>query len=353
MVQRKKTKKKLFKIKTNSMLDEIGVFGDKFKLPVYLVGGGVRDMLLGIENWDWDLTVEGSPELLINSFAKTKNAKITAHRQFGTFVVTFPDGNHIDFVTARKEVYPEPGDLPVVEFSNIKDDLFRRDFTINAIALSLNQSRHGELVDYYGGIEDLRSGVLKILHIKSFRDDPTRIFRLARFAGRGFKIEKNTEKQVLKDYKYISCLSKDRIREEFLAILAEKTACRSLKYLEDWKILKKFFKGISIKGIEKKLDQSSSPAEKFYILISRFSASKQKMIAESLNLSNKFKNEMKSFLNSSKKKQVLTGKDLVEMGYQPGVIFKKILNYINSQQNITRRKAEKMVFDKFHKKIIE
>jgi tRNA nucleotidyltransferase (CCA-adding enzyme) len=163
-------------------------------IPIYLVGGPVRDLLLGHTSIDLDLVVEGDAWPIAEPFAAASGGKLTKHPAFRTATVELKLNNTsfpIDVVTARRETYPEPAALPVVEPSHMRDDLFRRDFTINALALRLDNG--GALLDPYDGVRDLNDQLVRVLHDRSFIDDPTRILRAVRFAARlRFRIEDHT-----------------------------------------------------------------------------------------------------------------------------------------------------------------
>jgi tRNA nucleotidyltransferase (CCA-adding enzyme) len=160
---------------------------------VYLVGGSVRDLLLGGEPFDLDLVVEGDPDAV----AARLGDEIVAHDRFGTATVA-AGGFSYDIGRARRETYPRPGALPDVSPAGLEEDLRRRDFTVNAIALALGGPRAGELSAVPGALEDLDERVLRVLHDESFIDDPTRVVRLARYASRlGFEIEPHTRELAL------------------------------------------------------------------------------------------------------------------------------------------------------------
>ena len=177
--------------KVKSQLKIIGLIAQKNDVRAYLVGGPVRDILSGERAFDLDIAIEGNTSKFINEISAKFKAEVVSHKRFGTFVLTLPDSSHIDFATARSETYAKPGVLPEVEFCSIENDLSRRDFSINAIAFSLNPANFGEIIDPFNGVFSVRKKILQVLHNLSFQDDPTRIFRLARFASRGFFVEKN------------------------------------------------------------------------------------------------------------------------------------------------------------------
>ncbi len=206
------------------LLAKVGKIAEKKDFRVYLVGGIVRDLLLGVENFDVDLVVKGDGISFARYLVSKLGGKITAHRRFGTAVATLSGGIKIDIATARKEFYASPAALPAVEKGSLREDLYRRDFTINAMAVRLNPGRYGELIDFFGGWRDLKERKVKVLHNRSFIEDPTRIFRAIRFQERyGFFMDKNTERLVRDALKrkIFRRLSKQRIREEMIAILSE------------------------------------------------------------------------------------------------------------------------------------
>ena len=160
-------------------------------MPAYLVGGPVRDALLGAPVLDLDFAVEGDAIGLARRVGEALGGRVTAHARFGTATVEAA-GGRMDLVTARREAYPRPGELPRVTPGSIADDLARRDFSINAMAFPLWPS-NAEMLDPHGGFDDLAAGVVRSLHRRSFVDDPTRLLRAVRYEGRfGFRIERDT-----------------------------------------------------------------------------------------------------------------------------------------------------------------
>ncbi|GAI24807.1 unnamed protein product, partial [marine sediment metagenome] len=162
-------------------------------MRAYVVGGFVRDLLLGIENLDIDIVVEGKGIILAQKLGKELKGEVKKFPEFGTAAVMLPDGFKIDVATARSEFYEYPAALPRVEFASLKQDLYRRDFTINSMAVRLNKKGLGDLIDFYGGERDLKKKVVRVLYNLSFVEDPTRIFRAIRFEQRyGFQIDSQT-----------------------------------------------------------------------------------------------------------------------------------------------------------------
>ncbi|MEK7205117.1 MAG: CBS domain-containing protein, partial [candidate division NC10 bacterium] len=171
-----------------------GAVGDEVGAKVYAVGGFVRDLLLRHGNLDVDVVVEGDGIAFAEALARRVAGKVTSHRKFGTAVLTLPDGFKLDVATARTEFYEYPAALPTVEHSSIRMDLYRRDFTINTLAVCVNPERYGDLLDFFGGQLDLRDKTLRIIHNLSFVEDPTRILRAARFEVRlGFRLSRHAE----------------------------------------------------------------------------------------------------------------------------------------------------------------
>ncbi|MRR55283.1 MAG: CBS domain-containing protein [Deltaproteobacteria bacterium] len=213
-------------------LRELGETGDLLDLPVYVVGGFVRDLLLGAENLDIDVTVEGDGILFAETLAKAHGCRVKSHHKFGTAVIVFPDGFKIDVASTRLEFYSSPGALPTVERSSLKMDLYRRDFTINTLAIRLNKQDFGVLVDYFSAQRDLNEKVIRVLHNLSFVEDPTRVFRALRFEQRlDFRIAKHTENLIINAVKmnFLSKLGGKRLLTELVIILKEKDPLRAIE----------------------------------------------------------------------------------------------------------------------------
>jgi len=196
---------------------------------LYIVGGFVRDLLLGAPNLDLDLVVEGDAIRMARNLAGQIGGRVRSHSRFGTAKVIFegrpPHGlpPSLDFVTARTEFYERPTVLPQVERSSIKQDLYRRDFTINTMAICLDRGRFGELLDFYGGERDLREGCIRVLHNLSFVEDPTRILRAVRFEQRlGFAIEPRTEELIDEALELLDRVTGERLRHELYQLLSER-----------------------------------------------------------------------------------------------------------------------------------
>jgi tRNA nucleotidyltransferase (CCA-adding enzyme) len=190
---------------------------------VYLVGGAVRDVLLGEPTFDIDLAVEGDGIAFARDLAAELGGRMHAHEKFHTAVVIAGD-LRVDVATARTEHYEHPAALPIVEHSSIRQDLQRRDFTINAMAVKLQADGFGELVDPFGGAGDLRAGRVRVLHNLSFIEDPTRIFRAIRYENRyRFAMDAHTRElaRACVDMGLVGDLSGARVRDELVALLSE------------------------------------------------------------------------------------------------------------------------------------
>ncbi|MCL2888641.1 MAG: hypothetical protein FWF35_05075 [Elusimicrobia bacterium] len=221
----------------------LSVEAAKHGLSAWLVGGCVRDAYLGIPTKDIDITVLENPNPLVNFCVKKYKAQAQKFDAFGTWRVQFKNGLKIDFVTARRETYPKSAMLPLVAPGTIKEDLFRRDFTANAWAVSLSQKDFGAGFDPYGAQKAVDGKYIKILHAQSFKDDPTRMFRAVRFAGRfNWKIEKETSRLLTEASarRYPELLSRARLRAELVKILQEKRADKIFKLMKFYN-LEKFF----------------------------------------------------------------------------------------------------------------
>ena len=217
-----------------------GQTADELAFSVYMVGGSVRDLLRGTRNLDIDLVVEGDAIEFARALSKKLGARLRTHERFGTAILILPDLK-LDIATSRTEYYESPAALPKVEVSSIKRDLHRRDFTINTLAVKLNQRHFGSLADFYGGRRDLREKTIRVLHDLSFIEDPTRAFRAVRFAVRfGFKLSRHTE-ELLKsalEMDLFERLSGSRLYDELLLIFRETEPVAAVEKLAEYGLLK-------------------------------------------------------------------------------------------------------------------
>lgn len=226
-----------------SLLQAVAACAHQHKVAVYIVGGFVRDLLLERPSFDFDVVVEGDAISLAGVLASQYGGQVQSHSRFGTakwniaqvredlarLIANTANGidpddlpDSLDLISARTEFYDYPTALPTVERSSIKLDLHRRDFTINTMALRLDGRHYGELYDYWGGLRDLRRGLIRVLHSLSFVDDPTRLMRAVRFEQRfGFEIEERTQQLMHEARQIVRQVSGDRLRHELNLILEE------------------------------------------------------------------------------------------------------------------------------------
>ena len=190
-------------------------------VELYLVGGSVRDILLGHRPVDLDISAAGATPKFASTLARELEGEVLERSRFGTAKLLI-SGGLIDLALARKESYPSPGALPKVEPGSVEDDLGRRDFTINAMAFSLAPNAWANLVDLFDGGRDLERGLIRVLHPESFVDDSTRILRAVRYAARlGFHFEEATERLLRRDLGYLDTITGDRLRHELERIFLE------------------------------------------------------------------------------------------------------------------------------------
>lgn len=346
----------------------------------YLVGGFVRDLLLRFPTSDLDIVVEGDSRLLAEKLSeKLATSRLTVHESFGTANILLKNGFYIDIASSRREEYDFPGALPTVEESNLKDDLFRRDFTINAMALCLNEEQYGEIIDYYGGFRDLQQGEIRFLHNLSFIEDPTRILRAIRFAERyNFKIAKITEDAITTALEagVLSRVSIERFSEELFLIYREPHYQAMGNKLIEYGIFKTWFgfdypwnfkennylvnqwplekrwllsiKNIDNDGIEKilsllKLDKELSKTTLKYIdlrkklgikpldliVLDEILHNSPEVIINVFLHHKEYAQWIKEYLNAlSRVKTKVTGKQLIQMGFKEGPEIGDILKKI-------------------------
>lgn len=230
------------------LLADLGRVADRLDTTAFVVGGFVRDLLLNQPNLDIDVVVEGDGVVFAEAFAAEFGCRVRCHRKFGTAVLIFPDGFKLDVASARLEYYLHPGALPDIEHASLKLDLYRRDFTINTLAIALNQETFGELVDHYGGVRDLEQRAVRVLHNLSFIEDPTRMFRAVRFEQRlGFHIGRQTE-QLLRSAVRLGVLDRvsgKRLANELALILAEKDPLPAVQRLAALDLLHALHPGLN------------------------------------------------------------------------------------------------------------
>lgn len=219
------------------LLKRVGAEADRSEARVYLVGGVVRDLLLEQASSDIDIVVEGDGFAFARKLARKLKAEAVFHERFRTAALAVSDGMVLDVVTARRETYAHPGALPDIVPATMKEDLLRRDFTINALAVGLNADNFGVLRDDVQGAEDLESKLIRVMHERSFIDDPTRILRAARYAVRfGFQFDALTQDLLDQavDQDVFKTLTPARYFLEFRRILEEKDPLPPLDLLMAW-----------------------------------------------------------------------------------------------------------------------
>ena len=228
----------------------------EMNLEAYVIGGYVRDLLLERPSKDIDIVVIGNGLDLAKACAeKLRVKKVSLFENFGTAQFNYKDLD-VEFVGARKESYRKDSRKPIVENGTLTDDQNRRDFTINAMALSLHKSNFGELIDPFGGVDDLEKEIIRtpLEPAKTYSDDPLRMMRAIRFATQlDFKIERKSLESIAENAKRLDIISKERIMDELNKIILSDTPSRGFKLLNTTKLLHQFFpEMIQLHGIETK-----------------------------------------------------------------------------------------------------
>lgn len=252
------------------LLEAAGRLADERGVSAYVVGGFVRDLLLGVKNLDLDVVIEGDGIAFAQAFAAQVGGQAKVHERFGTAVVTVSDEWRLDVATARTEYYEYPTALPTVEQSSIKKDLYRRDFTINAMAIALNESRFGELVDFFGGQRDLKDKTIRVLHSLSFVEDPTRVFRAIRFEQRlGFRLAKETHALIKGAVKMdlFRRLSGGRLLNELALLFSEAEPSRAVARLGELDLLRFVHPSLKASATLMGLLKGIEDAVKWYCLL--------------------------------------------------------------------------------------
>lgn len=323
--QMKKAMKEVLDAKTYKLVCAAGAFADAQGIKASIVGGMVRDIFLKRKTVDIDIVVLGDGLEFGRKLADELGGAFKGFEKFKTAKIFLKDAR-IDVSSARKETYEKPAALPEVVLSGRDEDLFRRDFTINSMAVSINKETFGELYDPFGGASDLKKKILKTMHDKSFIDDPTRIIRAIRFETRlGFKIEKRTlsfMRETLKQ-NIFEHLSGERIREEFFILFKEKSPVKAMKRLETLGVLKKINPGLSV-GAEvvsmfNRLGSSTRLIEAYHAeravifliaLLSKAKPAQALVTAVKLKLSN----EQRQAIDHAKELQNISKKGLSKLG---------------------------------------
>ncbi len=253
-----------------NLLAEFGQIGDRLGVGVYVVGGFVRDLLLRKENLDIDIVVEGDGIEFARQVGKVMECRIRPHERFGTAVIVFPNGFKVDVASTRTEYYLEPGALPKVEHSSIKLDLYRRDFTVNTMALTLNADKFGDLLDFFQAQRDLHEGALRVLHNLSFVEDPTRVFRAIRFEQRlNFRLGKHTEALLSSAVRtgFVEKIGGFRVYSELLHIFNEADPVASVKRMNGLGLLSCLHPALTWDDGSEKLFEEARRALHWYELL--------------------------------------------------------------------------------------
>ncbi|UUV18486.1 CBS domain-containing protein [Fusobacteria bacterium ZRK30] len=287
------------------LLKVIEAVSKKRDEKVFLVGGIVRDLILGINNKDIDIVVEGDGIKFALELKEMLGAKkVRIHEKFKTAVVVVHDDLKLDIASSRLEYYEYPTSLPVVEYGNIRDDMYRRDFSINAMALEIDSYNFGKLIDFYSGYDDLANKKIRILHNLSFIEDPTRIIRAFRFAARyGFELEKDTEiflKNAIDDG-FLKKISWPRVKQELEILFSDKNLTRGMGFLNKYNVFKEINSNIEYDlEMKKNIEKIESLEELlnfvnikkwllvFLIILENLEKKELDLVFKKFNFSNKF-----------------------------------------------------------------
>lgn len=310
---------------------DIGRRAEGLGWSIYLVGGVVRDLLLGRSNLDLDLVTEGDAGALAVQLAMDYKVRLVRHWRFGTAKLYFPQFV-LDIATARTETYSYPGALPTVKPGTIIEDLKRRDFSINAMALCLNPARWGELFDPLGGKEDLDKGLVRVLYPQSFVDDATRILRGIRYEQRlGFRLEDETEKLLCRDVKMLRTISGDRLRHELERILQEDEPEKVLNRAEELGVLEELYPSLKGNGwlrevFQKARQDKGQPSVSLYLCLFCYQMTRQdaEEFLKRFNFTKKITQGVLDTLRLKKETARLADKDI-----KPSVVYELLCSYNN------------------------
>jgi tRNA nucleotidyltransferase (CCA-adding enzyme) len=314
------------------LLQVVGEVAKEQGQGVYLVGGTVRDLLLERANFDLDLVVEGDAPKLASLLSQRERGEVVIHHRFGTAKFRGEDLS-IDIATARAESYPHPGALPSVRLGSIGEDLFRRDFTINAMAIHLDLDNFGKLIDLYGGEDDLEHGLIRTLHEKSFVDDATRILRALRYEQRlGFQLETTTERLLRRDLAMLDTISGDRIRHELDLILKEEYPEGILRRAGNLGVLSQIYPLLRSNGwLEEKFRQARSSAHPpslalyFSLMVYHLSPEKGEHFIKQFKIPGAVAKVIRDTLHLKENMEILAIPDLL-----PSTIYERLQGYSSS-----------------------
>jgi len=314
-----------------SLLRAAGDLAWSWGWNLYLVGGAVRDLFLARPNLDLDLVLEGDAIALARKLAEIRGGEVVAHPRFGTAKFR-QERISLDLATARSESYPRPGALPVVTPGTIGEDLFRRDFSINTMAIHLDPIHFGALLDPYGGRGDLDRGLIRVLHEKSFSDDPTRMLRALRYEQRlGFHLEPNTEQLMRRDAAVMDEVSGERLWHELELILNEQCPEKVLSRADELGVLQKLHPALKGNGwLRNRFEQARkasaaakpSPALYLALLACRLSEEENEDLLARLRIRGEIAKVMRQTI---KLKQVLSA--LASPRLAPSAIYHLVQRY--------------------------
>ncbi len=327
-----------------NFIKQAGEASQRQQQRLYLVGGVVRDLLLERTNCDLDMVVEGDAIGLAREIADRRKAKITVHHRFGTAKVQWDD-HSADLATARAETYAKPGALPKVKPGTISDDLSRRDFTVNAMAIELNPRRFGDIIDPYAGRQDLENRLIRILHEKSYIDDATRIWRALRYEQRlDFRLELATEELLKQCTVWLGTISNDRIRHELELVLMEDMPEKALRRADELGVLDRLHP--SLKGddwLAEKYDLARreclpdgvpNPLLYLALLVYRLTASETDSLISTLHLPRTTAQTLRDTMSIKEKIS-----DLSLHGLAPSLIYEWLHGYCFTALNAVRLAA--------------
>jgi len=312
---------------------------------LYLVGGVVRDLLLERPNCDLDMVVEGDAISLAQELADNRKASLTIHKRFGTAKMRWDD-HSADLATARAETYARPGALPTVKPGTISDDLLRRDFTVNAMAIELNPRRFGDIIDPHGGRQDLENGLIRILHEKSYIDDATRIWRAIRYEQRlDFRLELATEELLKQCTAWLGTISGDRIRHELELVFKEEMPEKAFRRADELGVLDRLHPSLrgddwlaeryDLARRECLPDGKPNPLLYLALLVYRLTASETAYLISALHLPRITAQSLRDTMTIKEKIN-----DLTVSGLAPSLIYDMLHGYCITALNAVRLAAE-------------
>lgn len=252
------------------LLRDVGRYAESMGYHAYAVGGFVRDIFLRVENLDVDIVIEGDGIRFARAFAAEHGKRVKVYKKFGTAVIDLNNNEKLDVASARLEYYEKPAALPKVEWSSIKLDLYRRDFTINTLAIRLNPRVFGDFIDFFGARRDIKERTIRVLHNLSFVEDPSRIFRAIRFEQRfDFHLSKLSRSLIENAVKmdFLKSLSGKRIFTELTLLLSEEKALAMVRRMHDLGILKYIHPDILYDAAIRQLFKNISDVLSWYDLL--------------------------------------------------------------------------------------